>query len=392
MDAAERRKLYRQESDQRHQERYADREDTGRFRDIFEPEKKEGVIFWRDSQADHDFYIVPYITGKKHPRLSEGKMAIACDVFIHRGIGVNEDSYICLNKTYGRKCPVCEYQAELREDDSATDAEVKALNASRRSIYNIVCLDSTEERNKGVQVWPVSHFKFTIPLEELAHKKKGGGNIPYGDVDKGKVISFRRKGKGLSTEYTAFEFKDREDIPDAILESAVCLDEMMHVPEYQEVYDAFYAALKEPETSEKEEERKPKGAPAPAPPAPPTPPPATPAPAPTPAAETAKASDVPTEIAECALGAVFGTDYMEYEECKKDCDPNLRGTCMAKSCEIKGTFGKEYNQHEKCKECPSRRPCRVKLDELEEAADKLKGAGSASPPIPEKKKLTRRAV
>lgn len=344
MNAQQRRELYRKESEERHNQSYADREDTGRFRDIFDSVAKSGVSFWKDKEDDHDMFIVPYITGKNHPRIAEGKMAITCDVFVHRGIGVNQDSFVCLNKSYGKKCPVCEYQAELRETEDADEDAVKALNASRRSLYNIVCLDTPATRDKGIQVWIVSHYLFTIPLEELAHKKKGGGNVLYGDIDKGKVISFRRKGKGLSTEYTAFEFKDRDEIPDTILDSAVCLDNLIHIPTYEEVSTAFW------ESKEAEEI----------------------------APETEKEERKPKEETKAPVKAETKTE-------EKDVPASVTGEL---ECPSGAVIGKDYNQYEECRPCEVRKACRALLDKIEEEAEAAKKAETKAPI--EKKKLTRR--
>jgi hypothetical protein len=333
MKTKERRDLYRVESKQRHEENYNTLDDSGRFRDIYDPTAKAGVRFWKCKEDDHEIYIVPYITGKKHPRLKEGKSDFVLNVFIHRGVGINEDSYLCLNRTYKQRCPICEYQAELRNGEKADEDEIKALNATKRSIYNIVSLDTPKDEEKGVQIFDVSHYLFTIPLEEMAHKKKGGGEVSYADIDEGKVISFRKKGTKFTTEFTAFEFKDRSDIPDEILDQAVCLDELLHIPTYDEVHEAFWETKKEEEIPEepvrkpKEEKKEEK--------------------------KIEPKEDVPDSVVEdCPSGAVFGKDYNEYEECR--------------SCEV-------------------RKPCRMKKDEIDEEAEKAKAAA----PV-EKKKLTRR--
>jgi uncharacterized Zn finger protein (UPF0148 family) len=353
MDTKKRRELYRQELAKRHQESYATKDDTGRFRDIFDPEKKSGVSFWKCNEDDHDIYIVPYITGKQHPRLKEGKVAFTVDVFVHRGIGVNEDSFICLNRSYNKRCPICEYQAELRESDSkdADEQTIKSLNATRRSIFNIVCLDSAKEKGKGVQVWDVSHWLFTIPLEELAHKKRGGGSIAYADIDEGKVISFRKKGSKRNTEYTAFEFKDREVIPEEFLDGAHCLDDLLHIPSYEEVHQAFWEAKEgegiSPETQEDaelESESISKQNEQPEPEKKLTP------------RSTIAKEDVP-EFDECPAGAVFGTDYNEYDNCQ---------------------------------DCEARKACRNKRDELDEIEERKKVSEKKGEIAPERKRLVRR--
>jgi len=333
----ERRELYKREMAERHKESFSQKDDSGRFKGIFETSKRAGVKFWKCSEDDHEITIVPYLTGNQDPRLPPGKPAFFLYVFVHRGVGVNENSYICLNRTYnGKPCPICEYQKELRE---ATDIEVsedaiKALNPTKRAIYNIVCKDSAKEENVGVQIWDVSHYLFTVPLEELAHKKKGGGDVPYADDTIGKIISFRQKGSKRNLEYTAFEFKDREPLSDEVLESAVCLDELLHKPTYEEVYDAFWAGKKEERKEEvqergdsrreeKEEEEEEKEAPIEAD--------SRRKPSLKKKEEEEDVSEEVEKYTECPYGAAFGSDFDQYDECE-GCE--ARSDCEEKKAQL----------------------------------------------------------
>jgi hypothetical protein len=326
MDAKKRRQLYKEQTADRQKENYANKDNSGRFGGIFEESKRAGVQFFKCKEDDHEIFIVPYIVGEQHPRLKAGKVDFLLDVFVHRKVGINEDSVICLNRTYKEPCPICEYQAQLKAADDPDEALIKSLNPTRRNIFNIVCCDSQKEIDKGIQVWDVSQWLFTNPLEELAHKKKGGGEVMYADIDEGKIISFRKKGSGVtSTEYTAFEFKDRDEIPDEILEAAHCLDELIHKPEYDEVATLFFGneekeekppvKAKEKAKEKEEEEEKP--------------------PVKKTLSKKEEPKDVPDpgaeEVTECPGGAAFGTDYNEYDECG-ECD--VRKQCAAKKDEL----------------------------------------------------------
>jgi hypothetical protein len=335
MKAKDRRALYKKDLNDRHKENYANRDNSGKFGDVYSPEMKAKVKFFKCKEDDHEIYIVPYITGDQHPRLPEGRGDFVLDIFVHRKVGINEDSIVCLNRTYKEKCPICEYQAQLKEDeDNDHEAEIKELNPTRRNLFNIVCQDSPKEEKLGVQIFDVSQWLFTKPLEELAHKKHGGGEIAYADVDEGKVISFRKKGSGATnTEYTAFEFKDRGDIPDEILDAAVSLDQLIYKPTYEEVLEIFRPeeseddpppkkevkkeVKKEKEEEEEEqppEEEKPKSKGL--------------------LKKKSEEKDVPSKVdenLECPGGADFGTDFDEYEECRT-CD--LKEECKAKKEEL----------------------------------------------------------
>jgi hypothetical protein len=329
---------------ERHKESYANKDDSGRFRDFFNQGKKAGVKFWKCKEDDHELYIVPYIVGSQHPRLKEGKIDFVLDIFIHRAVGINEDSFICLNRTFKEKCPICDHQAELRNgEENVDEATLKALNPTRRNIFNIVCLDSPKEEEKGVQVWDVSQWLFTNHLEELAHKKRGGGEVAYADIDEGKVISFRRKGSGMTTELTAFEFKDREDIPEEILDAAHSLDELIHVPTYEEVSEAYWATAKETKTEEEEAPRK------------------------------EKAGKKPVDEEETPRKEKAGNKPVDEEVPEDPSEPS-------EECPYGAVFGKEYKEYEECSSCENKAACREKNVELK-----------ATEAPPEKKKLTRRA-
>lgn len=346
MKASERRELYRQEAKQRHDESYAGKNDSGRFRDIYEPEKKAGVKFLKLKEDTHEFYIIPYLTGTQDPKLKPNKLAFALEVFIHRGVGVNEDSYICLNRTYRKRCPICEYQAELRESGDVDDDTLKALNPTKRAIYNVVHCDTASDEAKGVQVFDVSHWLFTIPLEEFAHKKRGGGEILYAHIDHGKIINFQQTGSKRTLKYTAFEFKDRPELTEEQLDAAHCLDEMLHIPEYDEVYEAFWEA-KETDAP-KEDTRKPKE-------------------------EVKKEEPKKEEI--------------KKEEPTKEEPKDVSGPVVTSDddCPYGAAYGADYNAYEECRSCTARKACLKKKDELDEA----EAAAKAAAPT-EKKKLTRR--
>lgn len=340
MKAKDRRELYKKDMGERHKENYANKDASGRFGSIFDATKKASAKFWKCKEDDHEIYIVPYVVGHQHPRLKAGKIDFVLDVFVHRKIGINEDDFICLNRTFKEPCPICEHQAEMREEADFDADAVKALNPTRRNIFNIVCLDSAKDEEKGVQVWDVSQWLFTNPLEELSHKKKGGGEVAYADIDEGKIISFRKKGSGVTnTEYTAFEFKDRDAISDEILDAAVCLDDLIHKPTYDEVYDAFFQKKGESKHEEKEEEPEPEKE------APRTAKKMTPK----------KEEDVPGSVEEEAA-----------EECPGGAE-----------------FGVEYNQFDECRTCEVRKACGAKNDEL--------SAEEEEKPVEKKKLLTRRA-
>ncbi len=259
MKPSERRKAMKEEMSQRLQESYNSKDDTGKFKSIYNKEKQGNIPMWKCSEDEHFIDIIPFIAGKQHPSVKEGAPAVNLDFYVHRKVGVNEDSYVCMARTFGKKCPICDEQAEIRKQDDYDEKYVKSLNPTRRVLYNIVVRDNDKEVKKGIQLFEVSHWLFEKELAELSKKPRGGGYITYASPDDGNTLCFRKKGNGpTNTEYKAFQFVDRDEpISDEILDAAVTLDELIHLPTYDEVKNAFFGIETEEDGDEPKEEEKP---------------------------------------------------------------------------------------------------------------------------------------
>lgn len=357
MKSSERRRLYKEELAKRTEESYRSKDDSGRFKSIFEPGKMAGVTRWKPSEDDHSINIIPYFAGKNNPKVKEGKSTYFLDLFVHSRVGVNEDSYVCLNRNYGQKCPICEHQAQLRKDGDEDEDYIKSLNPTRRAIYNVEVLDNPKERAKGVQLWEVSHFLFEKELAELAKKKADGGYVYFSDTDTedGRIVSFRKKGEGKATKFHALSFEEREEpISDELLDAARCLEDMIHIPTYEEVYAAaFPESTKETvkkKDEEEEEERPARRRDAEDEEAPP------------PSRRRDKDEDEEKDVpdptlaeGECPIGQVFGKEYDEFENCD-DC--KVRESCKEKYNELRAErprARKEVKPVEEPKPTPRRR-------------------------------------
>jgi hypothetical protein len=236
---------------QRTREAFDKRDSSGKYGSYIKDEYQSKQ--WQSLEGDHLVDIIPFLVGPNHPHLKEGDVAFLLDVYIHRGIGNNEDSYICLSRTFNLPCPICEDQREKRRSGEYTDEDLKPLNPFRRTVYNVWVQDNQKEVDKGVQIWEVSQWLFDKHVSARAKSSRTGEFINYADPINGKSIQFQRTGKGAkNTEYLAHTFVDRDyEIPDEILEQALPLDQVITIPTYDEVYEAYFGVEK---TKEKEEE------------------------------------------------------------------------------------------------------------------------------------------
>ena len=229
------------------QDSYDRREDSGRFGSIFKSDLS-GVPFWKCKAADHLIDIIPYIAGPDDPKNKEGEIVYFLDVLVHQGVGGNENSYVCPG-SYGKRCPICEHRQLLRKDDDYDEDLVKSLNSSRRAIYNVLVYDTEKEEDKGVQVWEVAHWFMERHLTPLAKDPRTAALLPFTDPDEGKSVSFERHGSGQTgTSYLGHKFVDRDYvIPDEVLDSVHCLDQLITQTSYEELYEAYWG---EPMSSE----------------------------------------------------------------------------------------------------------------------------------------------
>lgn len=220
------------------------------------------VKTWNCSDGEHLVDIIPYVAGSSDPNVKEGDPQYVLDIWVHRGVGALQQSYVCPQKNFKTRCPICEKQLQMRRSGEFSDEEISSLNAKRRTMYNVYCWDSKEEMRKGVQVFEISHFFFEKHLAELSKRPKGGGFIIFSDPDSGKSVSFKKKSKGSNMEFLGHRFEDRDEeseITDEMLESALCLDELIHIPTVKELQKAVEEGFAATEDDDEKPKRGKKG-------------------------------------------------------------------------------------------------------------------------------------
>jgi hypothetical protein len=213
--------------------------------------KDHDVKFFEPKEGLNEIDILPFIVGSdNHPKKEEGNAAYVLDVFSHRGIGITNNSFICLKNTYGKPCPICEERALMFEEGRKKEA--KKLKPTRRVIYNVVDLNGETE---DILLWETSHFLFEKELLEEAYASSDE-IITFADLEDGKSIKFRGAEEEIEDntflKYKSFKFLDREPYEEDIIHETLPLDELLIVPTYEEVRNAFHDISDEDEEDEEE--------------------------------------------------------------------------------------------------------------------------------------------
>ncbi len=220
---------------------------------IFIPEVVADFQDWKASLGVKVIDIIMGPAGKNHPlvvsgKLKEGQMTHICWAYVHKGLGPNQDWFICPSRTYGHRCPACEERARIMANSSLTEDQVKnaiePFNTGRypMGIYNMVHHLNPQHITwqEPVMYWSINNSFMESKLQSMSKAPMGGGFVNYmwptAGEQGGRHISFEVIAKGKYFDYIAHAFFVRQQpVPLHILQQARCLDEMLYVPTYDEL-------------------------------------------------------------------------------------------------------------------------------------------------------------
>jgi len=213
------------------------------------------------SMGDHYWSLIPYLTGEQDPEVISGRMqkgapTYTVGVYTHRNIGPNQSKVICLAKTFGQPCPICEYREELNRQAPSQDEaenkrreeEIRALFSSKFMTYIYYVWDRDREQD-GVQIYEISGFFFERELQQQAKSTRGGGYVPFmsplAGPNGGRDIAFKVSGSNQKQDWTGvkFEMRDRPIPPNILAQAKVPLDELLSIPDYNELKEMFWAGV-----------------------------------------------------------------------------------------------------------------------------------------------------
>lgn len=189
--------------------------------------------------------IIPYrISNPNNPAIRLNGFELGDEDYFqhlqtHFGIGSNKNEYLCRNRMFGKKCPICEAQNELWDVDRAL---AKSLYPKDHVVYNVIDLLEPE---KSIQVWKISKFWVEDNLVKLsAMKSKSGVPIIYGDWELGWSIEFY----GMEQKYNGnkfykpenFSFVKREkQYTEDIVDKAYPIDKWYNMVDYDTIYNDY---------------------------------------------------------------------------------------------------------------------------------------------------------
>lgn len=206
-------------------------------------------FFVPQKNVEYKRIFLPWRAGKFNPSAAQGKWATNRFIYVHKDIGPGTETYVCLQRTCGKPCPVCELFGVLRNKGADWEKVLKPLKFKDREL--MLCFDP--EQPKVIEIWDESTALFGTDFRMKVRRKTE--NLRYADLSKehGKIVAFeaaeKKIGKGSCTEIpgASIEFEDRtEELPQAILDlikgrkgkegkpdwPGICVDDFVILPEY----------------------------------------------------------------------------------------------------------------------------------------------------------------
>jgi hypothetical protein len=206
-------------------------------------------VFSPEPGSRVQFDILPYvITDPKHPdRNPDLDIAMPGTLWykrpfrIHRNIGIENDSVVCL-ASIGKRCPICEHRAKLTKE-GAEKEEIDALKSSLRNIYIVVPIGH-KKFEETPYVFDISQFLFQNLLNEELEEDEDNAVFP--DLEEGKTLKVRFESRTIGSgqpfsEASRIDFVERDaTYPESILDEVPNLDEILKILSYDELHAKFF--------------------------------------------------------------------------------------------------------------------------------------------------------
>jgi hypothetical protein len=201
--------------------------------------------------------ILPYIVETDNdPKVKKGEETYILEYYVHRGVGADNGNYLCLQRTYGKACPICEEIDKLKDEYEKNKEFIRTLNASKRAAYNVIDVLDTENPGE-VKIFDASFAFFEKEMLEEVIDPETKEIVCFPDTSaNGYYVRFRATEEALGKikypKYKSFRFERRKEaISEDILKKVISLDSLLIIPTYEQVKNAFYGVDEEESTDEK---------------------------------------------------------------------------------------------------------------------------------------------
>lgn len=182
------------------------------------------------------------------------------DIYIHRNVGPDGQTYLCRAKMLGEECAIC----DARHDLEAAGAPLEESNELKVGKQVALYVIDRKDESAGPLVWTMS-WTLDKDIAILSVDRKTGKAVLVDDPNDGFDIEFMREGKGLKTKYNGMQIARR---PSPISENSKLQDRWLQfiqdnpIPSTFQFYEneymkTVYSGKKEEKDPMEERDRRP---------------------------------------------------------------------------------------------------------------------------------------
>jgi hypothetical protein len=201
----------------------------------------QGITLFEPRAGVTRLDFIPYIvTAEKHPdKVAPGELWFRRPIKVHRNIGIDNKTYICPRSEHKKGCPIDEEVHELGKNRTENLETIRTIGTKDRDLFNLIDLD---HEDKGIQLFDISYHLFGKRLrEDLKFGKEEYRD--FAELQGGFTLlvrwSERSFGDRKFYEAARIDFEPREDYNEGILKRVAPLDDILIIPTYEELQEAF---------------------------------------------------------------------------------------------------------------------------------------------------------
>ncbi len=192
----------------------------------------ENMSWWSPPKAGGKVKLefAPFRVGEGNPFCKAGGVWYERTYYVHRGIGVEEQTVVCRRRTFAKPCPVCDFLSAYKSKPNFAEKVAKELEPKQRQLFLV---RDMAQPDKGWQLWDFSFHLFGKVLDnKLTLLDEDDPNNNFFHLEGGRQLQVMFKGKAFEgrsyCECVAIEFgKAREELDESILDDMPCLDDLL---------------------------------------------------------------------------------------------------------------------------------------------------------------------
>lgn len=206
----------------------------------------EGMKFYNPKPGVHKIDIVSFIAKDGNPCADAGEEHFERTYYNYRSVGIDEKSYVCSSKTFGKRDYIQEVRAaEAKKTEPDMDL-LKSLEPKERQLFLVY---DHEEEEAGLKLWEISYHNFGKLLDSRikTSNEDDGWDLFYLNDEDGMTlritVSEEKMGKVNFNKITAIDFLPRkEGLPAKIADHGLTPDDMIVETPYEELKKIYLGA------------------------------------------------------------------------------------------------------------------------------------------------------